>query len=330
MVASVAMKTPSAPTPPAAAFRFDAVASFDAAPNGSDTVAGKFSGVAYSGDPITRHWFWGTVAFDLASTTAPERIPVLVEHDRGQRAGFAALTINDQRIEIADGTLMATPIGESIYAESKAGFPWQLSVDIHPGSVEEVPPGQKVTVNGRELTGPAYVFRNSLIREVSFTPTGADPGTEATAMSGRHALPSPTTQDDTMPTIDELTATVTQMSAQLTALQEQGSAEKARADAAEKALAEHRKALRTAAVKELFSAVGREATPETMAPYMDMADTVFAAVAADLKASRPQPPEGLFIEQARDDEQFSSGSMTTQQREAASTMLAGFIAPARV
>ena len=129
---------PEAKNMPSEAFRFATPANFQepVSNQDGDAVAGKFSGVAYSGDPVTRHWYWGTVAFDLTSTSAPGRVPVLVEHDRKQRAGFAALNITDHRIEIADGTLMDTTLGREIYAESKAGFPWQLSVDIHPGSVE--------------------------------------------------------------------------------------------------------------------------------------------------------------------------------------------------
>lgn len=313
--------------PPAAAFRFDAVASFEGAPEAqASTAAGKFGGIAYSGDPITRHWYWGQVAFDLASTSAPAVVPVLVEHDRGQRAGFASLSITDQRIEIADGTLMATQLGQSIYDESKAGFPWQLSVDIHPASIEEVQPGQTVTVNGRELTGPASIFRNSIIREVSFTPTGADPGTEATAMSARHPSPQ---QDNTMPTIEELSAQLTQMSAQVSDLQTAAAADKARADAAELALSEHRKAQRSAAVAELFSVIGREATAEAMAPYLAMDETVFSAVSADLKASRTELPESLFTDQAVDEEQFRGAPLNDRQKEAVVDMLARFISPAR-
>jgi hypothetical protein len=49
----------------------------------------KLRGVAYSGDVVTGHPYWSAVVFDLATTRAAgERVPVLIDHDRSQRAGF--------------------------------------------------------------------------------------------------------------------------------------------------------------------------------------------------------------------------------------------------
>lgn len=66
-------------TPPESAFRFDAAATFDGAPSGQvGTVAGKFSDVAHSSDPIIRHWCGITRSFDrvmlsAARNTTPRR-----------------------------------------------------------------------------------------------------------------------------------------------------------------------------------------------------------------------------------------------------------------
>lgn len=263
----------------------------------------KFGGVAYSGDPITGHWYWGTVVFDLASVRLPPKVPVLIEHDRAQRAGFASLAVRDGKLVVAEGELMANAHGRAIAEESDEGFPWQLSVHIEPGRVEEVQAGAEVEVNGRRLKGPLNVFRDSLIREISFTPTGADPQTVAYAMSApapaaaRGALDTETqTQEeaDMDPTkIEELQAQVEDLSAKL-------SAAEARAAEAEKALAEMKKAQRFSAVRELFASLGKEITEDEAAPYLRMEDEIFAAVAEHLKAARPKAPEHLFTEQATD------------------------------
>lgn len=162
---------------PAAALHFDAsTTEFAAAADGLR----KFSGVAYAGGVITGHFYWGRVAFDLATTRFAERVPILIEHDRSQRAGFGQLSADaatgDLRIT---GTLLGNAHGQAIATEADAGFPWQLSVHIEPGSIEEIGEGFTTTINGRAVTGPLTVFRNSLIRETSFTPTGADSLTHA-------------------------------------------------------------------------------------------------------------------------------------------------------
>lgn len=113
----------------------------------------------------------GATSFSTLPARAPERVPILIEHDRNQRAGVGSLTFGtDIRIS---GTLLPNEHGADIASESDVGFPWQLSVHIEPGRIEEVQPGQQVSVNGRTHSGPLTIFRDGLIRETSFTPTGA-------------------------------------------------------------------------------------------------------------------------------------------------------------
>lgn len=142
----------------------------------------RITGIAYSGD-VLAHPYWEAVIFDLATTTAPDRLPVLVEHDRSQRAGVARLRILPARIEVESGTLLRNATGDQVAADADAGFPWQLSVHIEPREVQRLSVGESVVVNGRKVEGPANVFRHSLIREVSLTPTGVDSNTSATVFS---------------------------------------------------------------------------------------------------------------------------------------------------
>lgn len=179
-------------TPPTDAFRFAARVQFSA-PTAGTNEPRKISGVAYSGD-VLAHPFWGSVVFDLSTTTAPEKLPVLVEHDRARRAGVAKLSITPDRITIASGNLLPNATGAEVAADADAGFPWQLSVHIEPAEVQQLATGETARVNGRTVSGPAAVFRRSLIREVSFTPTGVDHNTNAavfsTAAQRRSAKPA--------------------------------------------------------------------------------------------------------------------------------------------
>lgn len=285
---------------PIAALRFEASAPVAFAPDAAADQRRQFDGVAYSGDVIRNHYYWGNVVFDLASTTAPARLPILIEHDRAQRAGFGALAIGNE-IRIS-GTLLDNPSGNAIAAEADAGFPWEMSVHIEPGSIEEVGAGTEVTVNGRALTGPLTVFRNSRIRETSFTPTGADPNTSARVFNTADTLEIPvSTASREEPSMSDAPDTAQRLAAlesDLAAAQAATAAANQRADAAEAALSAMQASARLDAVKALFTAIGREFSDEAATPFVGMTDAQFAATATALRDTAARVPEGLFHEQA--------------------------------
>lgn len=281
-------------TVPITALRFDA-APIALAASEADAPR-RFDGVAYSGEVIANHYFWGNVVFDLASTRAAERVPILIEHDRKQRAGVGQLAI-DQDIRIS-GTLLSNEHGTAVAAEADAGFPWQMSVHIEPGSVEEVAAGIETTINGRSLTGPLTIFRNGLIRETSFTPTGADSRTSARVFSDTGDIAIPVTPYEALPMSDEFTQRITALEAELASAQAATTTANERAESAEAALTGIKASARAAEVKTLFTAIGREFSEEAAAPFASMTDEQFAATAEMLKASAPQAPAHLFTEQA--------------------------------
>jgi hypothetical protein len=274
-------------THPTEAFWFKAGIGLQAKEEGKPR---QFSGTAYTGNALS-HRYWGQIVIDLASTTANEKVPALIEHDRGQRVGYCGLAIG-QSIEVIGGILLDNEHGQAVAQESDAGFPWQMSVHVEPGSVEDLRPGMTAVINGNDVKGPAAIFRNSVVREVSFTPTGVDNGTSATAFSATYQ-PTPKREASDMDPKE--------MEAKLSALEADLKAANARADTAETKLAEQAKSARLSAVKEMFSATGREYTEAAAKPYMAMDDEMFSAVAADLKASKPaEPSDHLFSAHTQD------------------------------
>jgi hypothetical protein len=236
----------------------------------------KFSCVAYSGDAITAHYYWKNVVFDLITMKMAAKIPALIDHNASKRCGFIdASTIDLATGLTVSGSILSNEHGQAFSKDSDDGFPWQASVHIEPAIVEEVQPGATVVVNGRTFTGPIHVFRNSSIREVSFTPTGCDPNTSAVAMSttgGAQPKPAPLTQPtqefsmsttDLQKQIDDLTAANAVLQTQNTEL-----STKLTAFSAE---------VRTQAVKTLFSSIGRE----------------FVADASDVLAFAAMPQAGF-------------------------------------
>lgn len=284
---------------PETAFQFRASApQFKPAQEDESTLR-KFVGVAYSGNAL-RHPYWGQVIFDLDTTQAGNPTPILINHDRNQRAGYATLNIDGKSIEITDGRLMLnTEYGRAVAEESDAGFPWQMSVHIEPGRIDEVKAGVKVEVNGQTITGPATIFRDNLIREVSFTPTGVDHNTSAAAMSADSGIQvTQPVKERAMPTIEELQAQIEELKASIKASNDAREAAEKRANDAEAALATIKREARLSAIKELFSAIGRNYTEEAAKPYIDMDDATFSAVSADMRALKPVAPSHLFSEHA--------------------------------
>lgn len=291
---------------PQNAFVFELPALTPSPAGSRDGSPRKFTGVVYSGSVVRNHGFWDAVIIDVDSTEAPNKLPVLMEHDRSKRAGFAMIALDNHQIRISDGTLLNNENGRAVAEESDAGFPWQLSMHVSPGRLEELEPGVKATVNGNEITGPVTVFRNNRIREVSFTPTGADDKTSAAALSyvRKEKTPMPEKNDDLGRQIAQLQADLDREKAD----------SKARIDALQASLAEAQQAAldaeaklsafqseaRKDRVKALFSELGREYSEDKARPYLEMSDTAFAAVAEDLKAAKPKLPAGLFSEQALD------------------------------
>lgn len=280
---------------PADALRFDA--SPMALKESVEGALRQFEGVAYSGEVIRNHFFWGNVIFDLASTRSPGRTPILIEHDRNQRCGVGQLSIGNDAIRIA-GVLLDNAHGRAIASESDAGFPWQMSVHIEPGYVEEVREGAAVTVNGQLLEGPLTIFRDSLIRETSFTPTGADPNTSARVFSDAAAVVIPVSNQEGHDMSDASAQRIAELEEQLAIAQNAIQAANDRADAAEAAVAGIRASARLADIKALFSKIGREFSDEAAAPFASMTDEQFAATSDALMAAIPQPPSHLFSEQA--------------------------------
>jgi hypothetical protein len=287
--------------PPAEAFRFHAPAElFSEDADGAKRR--RVRGVAYSGDVITDHGFWNRVAFDLSDTTVDSRIPMLVDHDRSRRAGFASLAITD-RVEVAEAFLLDNAVGREVAADADAGFPWQFSIHIAPSRIEFVDQGMTVTVNGRQFDGPIHIFRGNRIRELSLTPVGADHRTAASVFTAGSvpAMPSaPSNEEPTMTATPEQFAALEARVAELTAAVQTLTAER---DAAVQErenfraqLAAQAQAARFAAVVALFRECGRPEPKDFAAAghYMTLTDEQFAAVAKDMREARPTLPATLF------------------------------------
>jgi len=237
-----------------------------------------FSGVAYSGEPITDHWYWDRIIFDLDSMQLKGRIPALLEHRSSQRAGaINTHSINHQTGLTVSGDLMSNEFGAQVAQDSDDGFPWQMSVRIEPTAIEEIQAGASVSVNGKVHQGPITVFRGGRIREVSFCALGADDNTNAVAAS--HSPKNFNQPEDT---------DVTELEKAQAALKQ---AETDR-DAAQAELKKFKADKREEDIKSLETAMNKQFSAEEKKSYTEMDDAAFAFMSQQLKqfsAGNQQP-----------------------------------------
>ena len=257
-----------------------------------------FSGIAYSGEPIS---YWGSpMVIDLASLILPNQCPVLLQHERDKRVGVCTLSVVDGALH-SQGHLLANEDAQALAADADGGFPWQLSVHAEPGSVEEVNAGTQVQVNGRTLAGPIVIYRQTRIRELSFTPTGVEYRTEAHVLSATPLSSAQSPEAHTMPDPNPLESQVADLAAQVADLTAQLASATTRAEAAEATLSELHRATRLAAVAATFGKLGRTPAEAEAEVYLSLPDAAWEQVAKDLMAAKPPAPAHLFSEQATGD-----------------------------
>lgn len=240
-----------------------------------------FKGTAYSGGRVDGHWYWGRtgVVFDLDGIEIDSPTALLEEHFGSNRIGVVKKVDTNGKIDV-EGHFLTNERAREIVQDSDEEFPFQMSMFIDPGSVEEVNTGQTVVVNGQSFTGPIAVFRNNRIREFTICSTGADRNTSIKAFSGK-ANPNPTKEDTDVTELEK-------------AQQAKEQAERERDDA----LAELKKFKadkRAEDIAALETELKTQFSADDKAAYTNMDDSIFAFTAKQLRqfsAGSQQPPAG--------------------------------------
>lgn len=235
-----------------------------------------FAGIAYTGGRVDGHWYWGRtgVVFDLEGIEIATPTPLLEEHFSTNRIGVVKQVSTTAGIDVS-GHFLKNPKALEIIQDSDDEFPFQMSMFIDPGSIEEVLQGQTVTVNGQSFTGPIAVFRNNRIREFTICSTGADRNTSIKAFSGK---PKHTQQEDT---------DVTELE-QAKAAQKQAETER---DNALSELKQFKATKRTEDIAALQTELNTAFSAEDMKTYSEMDDSMFGFAAKQLRQFSTKPPK---------------------------------------
>ncbi len=149
----------------------------------------KVKALFASGKKIARHWGWNNLYIDLDSVKVTKKqLPLLLNHSL--RIGVVTAKRESEGF-VAEGYLLSNDEAAQVAQDASEGFPWQCSCWLQPGRIEEVLEGATVKVNNLTIAGPAWVWRECWLREVTLTELGADENTKAEILEQGKTLQIP-------------------------------------------------------------------------------------------------------------------------------------------
>lgn len=144
------------------------------------TAAPAYSGSIVSGataSPRLPHDY----VIDLTGTKVAKSAKVNLDHKSNQRVGHITDFANDGTSLVMTGALSAkTAFRDEVAQSATDQYPWNVSIEGALSQREFIPDGKSAVVNGREVSGPLFVFRKAVISELAFCSRGADEGNAVT------------------------------------------------------------------------------------------------------------------------------------------------------
>lgn len=149
----------------------------------------KFLITAKTSAPVER---WGeTVYIDLEGIRTDAKLPILRQHDPNSVVGSGESFTKENTFFIEGEFSAVTKTAKEVKALADEGYPWQASIGIWVEKIERLESEKiKAQVNGQEISGPAIIWRESFVREVSFVAVGADDRTVAISLTGGATSPA--------------------------------------------------------------------------------------------------------------------------------------------
>jgi len=153
----------------------------EAQDGGDNGVTRTFLITAYTGEIISR---WHDIVIDIGGIQSKQSFPILREHMRDRVVGQSNRAwAEDNRYYVSGELSQVTDDGQEVARLADEGFPWQASVSVYAKRIEVLEKDVKAKVNGREVTGPIDIWRETKLGEVSFVTLGADDNTAAIVLN---------------------------------------------------------------------------------------------------------------------------------------------------
>lgn len=149
---------------------------------------------AYSGGPLELDNYDLPVYVDLSSLQTSPQIVANYRHNQEDTVGHVESVTNDGATLAMNGALSyPSESRDVILSAASSGFPMRASIEVSPGKINKVEAGRTAQVNGRTISGPAYIATDGRLYGVAFVPRGADESTSvsiaaAAARKGAKAM----------------------------------------------------------------------------------------------------------------------------------------------
>lgn len=153
---------------------------FEAVIPNSDKKLRKVKFNAYNGGAVSLSNLFFPVVFELSTLKKSGSIPLLYVHNLEEPVGHATdIKVSKASID-GEGVISGSgKRAKEVLEASDNQFPWQLSVGIRGDKLIFYASDETFEANGQTFSGPKYLARDGLLREISFTPAGADDKTSA-------------------------------------------------------------------------------------------------------------------------------------------------------
>lgn len=137
--------------------------------------------LAYTGGVMTVPG-WGPAVVDLAGMEMQASIPLLADHNNELNSvvGSGVPVVRDYQLHVGGEVAEGTDASRRAMDLDRSGLKLQASIGIEAVAKRHVRAGETVNVNGRRITASGQGFTlvsKSVLREVTVTPMGCDPGT---------------------------------------------------------------------------------------------------------------------------------------------------------
>jgi len=142
---------------------------------------GEFVIEAYTGEVVDR--YWGKLAVSVDGIKSKKNMPILRDHNGSQIVGYSKKAWKDGSFFVSGLFSGVTEAAKECRALAEEGFPWQASIGIRALKVITIDEKTEMEVNGKKLKGPADIWLESQVQEVSFVPLGADSKTSVSVFS---------------------------------------------------------------------------------------------------------------------------------------------------
>ena len=146
-----------------------------------DNKGNGFRIEAYTGEVVDR-WF-GKLVISINGMQANNSLPILRDHNSSQIVGYSQKAWTDGSFFVEGMFSDVTEVSKEVKGLADEGFPWQASIGVKPSMILSLEEESSMEVNGETINGPAEIWLESRVHEVSFVPLGADDNTNVSRFS---------------------------------------------------------------------------------------------------------------------------------------------------